>query len=147
MENIVGTHLMQFITTISMLTTAIENDVWLCPIESRGSRLWHNPSPPLSVNECLGIWQGFWQHVLDQHHVGRGVIFSPKSDKVCQHFSMIAVEGERYHSHAMLVAAIKFLSDCLDLYLQLILPTQMVENIHCIILWSLWDLITVLIDN
>ena len=41
---------MQFITTIPMLTTEIENEAWHCSIESRGSRFYRNPSPPHQIN-------------------------------------------------------------------------------------------------
>ena len=43
-------HLMQFITTIPMLTTKIENGAWHCSFKRRGSRFYHNPSPPPSIN-------------------------------------------------------------------------------------------------
>ena len=36
---------MQFITTIPMLTTEIENGAWHCLIESRGFRFYLNPCP------------------------------------------------------------------------------------------------------
>ena len=60
---------MQFITTIPMFTTKIENKAWHCPIERRGPRFYHNSSPPPSVN-VGGSGTGFWQHDSNQHWVG-----------------------------------------------------------------------------
>ena len=41
---------MQFITTISTHTAETENGACHCAVESRGSRFYHNPPPPLSIN-------------------------------------------------------------------------------------------------
>ena len=77
---------MQFITTIPMFTTKIENKVWHCPIERRGRRFYHNPSPPPSVN-VGGSGTGFWQHDSDQHWVGgEGSLFLLKQTKCVNNF-------------------------------------------------------------
>ena len=76
---------MQFITTIPMLTTEIENGAWYSSIKSKGSRFYHNPSPPPS-NQCWGIWQGFWQHDSYQHCVGgKGFLFLLNQTKCTNH--------------------------------------------------------------
>ena len=41
---------MPFITTISILTTEIENGASHCSIESRGSRFYYNSFPPHQIN-------------------------------------------------------------------------------------------------
>ena len=46
-------HPMQFIATIPMLTTEIENGAWHCSAESRGSCFYRNPSLPPSNQCCM----------------------------------------------------------------------------------------------
>ena len=77
---------MQFITTIPMLTTAVENGQWHCLIENRGF-LAFTISFPAPIKSVLGdlarlltLWLG------STLRRGKRVSFSPKSDKVTQPF-------------------------------------------------------------
>ena len=75
MEKIVGTPNAIIEYNYPYVTTEFENGAWHFSIESRGSRFYHNPSPP--YQSILGIRQGFWQHDSNQHCVGgKGIYFS-----------------------------------------------------------------------
>ena len=81
-------HLMQFITTIPIFTTKIENEAWhYCSKGKRkDSRIYDNPSPSPHLS-MLGIWH--WPlttWLRSTLNWGNGGQFSLESDKMCQHF-------------------------------------------------------------
>ena len=75
-----------------MFTTEIENGACHCSVESRGSCFYHNPYPPPSIN-VGGSGKASDNITWINNALGnRGVTFSPKSDKVCQHFFSMIVD-------------------------------------------------------
>ena len=66
------------------------NGSWHCSIESRGSHLYHNPSPPppppVIINQCRGSGKAFDNMTQINIAFVERVHFSPESDQECQIF-------------------------------------------------------------
>ena len=77
---------MQFITTIPMLTTEVENGAWHCLIESRGVLAFTIILPSPHQIDVGGSGKASDSMTRINVASGKGISFSPKSDKVYQLF-------------------------------------------------------------